>query len=69
MKLEETENLKLQYLNNMQANTSQIYKFQMSETELAEKITQMINIFEKTQNLKANHHSKNGVAIALDILI
>ena len=58
MKLEETEKLKLQYLNNMQANTSQIYKFHVSETELAEKITQMINIFEKNPTFKGKSSFK-----------
>ena len=59
MKLEETENLKLQYLNYIQTITSQINHIHDSDTELAEKITQILNIYRKFRTLKANHHSKN----------
>ena len=52
MKWEETENLKLQYVNNIQSTTSRIKKFHDSHTELAEKITQIINIYEKNPNFK-----------------
>ena len=61
MKLEETENLKLQYVYNIQTTTSQINNINDSDTELSEKITEILNIYEKTQILKANHYSKNGV--------
>ena len=37
MKLEETENLKLQYVNNIQTTTSQINNINDSDTELSEK--------------------------------
>ena len=41
MKLEETENLKSQYVNNINTTTSQMNNFHDSDTELAEKITQI----------------------------
>ena len=44
MKLEETENIKLQFVNNIQTTTSQINHIHDSDTELAEKITQILNI-------------------------
>ena len=67
MKLEETENLKLQYVNRIETNTTNINNIQESDTDLVEKITEILNIFVKnTQNLKANHLSKNGVIIADD---
>ena len=65
MKLEETEKFKLQYVNNIQATTSQTNFIHVSDTELAEKITQISNI--KIQFLKVNHHSKNDVIIAADM--
>ena len=37
MKLEETENLKLQYVNNIQSTNSQINNINNSDTELPEK--------------------------------
>ena len=64
MKLEETENLKLQYVNRIEPNTTNINNIQESDTDLVEKITEILNIYEKT--LKANHLSKNGVIIADD---
>ena len=69
MKLNETDNLKLQYVNNIQCTTSQMNNNYDSDTELAEKITQILTIYEKTQTLKANHHSKNGIIIAVDMNI
>ena len=66
MILEETENLKLQYVNNIQTTTSQINNINDSDTELSENITEILNIFEENPNLKVNHHSKNGVIIADD---
>ena len=44
MKLEETENLKLQYLNNIHTTTSQISIIHDSDTEVAEKIIKVLNI-------------------------
>ena len=52
MKLEETEKFKLQYINNIQTTTSRINNFHDSRTELAEKITQILNIYEKNPNFK-----------------
>ena len=60
MKLEETENLKLQYVNRIETNTTNINNIQESDTDLVEKI------MKNTQTLKANHLSKNGVIIADD---
>ena len=56
MKLEETENLKLQYVNNIQTNTTQMIKIQDSDLIYTRKI----------QILKVNHRSKNDVTIAKD---
>ena len=39
MKLDETENLKLKFVSNMQTTTSHIINIQDLSTELAEKIT------------------------------
>ena len=66
MKLEKTENLKLQYVNNIQTTTTQINNIHNSDTDLSEKITKILNIYEKNPNFKVNHHSKNGVTIAED---
>ena len=46
MKLEETENLKIQYVNNIQTITSQINNFNDSNTDLSKKITEILNIYE-----------------------
>ena len=47
IKLIETENLNLNYVNNIQTTTSQINNLHDSNTELAEKITQILNIYGK----------------------
>ena len=66
-KLEETENLKLQYVNRIETNTTSINNIQESDTDLVEKKSLKYSIFTKnTQTLKANHLSKNGVIIADD---
>ena len=52
IKLEETENLKLQYVNNIQTTTSQINNVHDFDTELSEKITEILNIYEKNPNFK-----------------
>ena len=53
MKLEETENLKLQYVNNIQTTTTtQINIIHNSDTDLFEKITEILNIYEKNPNFK-----------------
>ena len=64
MKLKETENLKLQYVNRIETNTTHVNNIQESDTDLIEKITEILNIYERHPNLKANHLSKNGVIIA-----
>ena len=52
MKLEETENLKLQYVNRIETNTTHINNIHNSDVELTEKITEILNIYEKTPNFK-----------------
>ena len=52
MKLEETENLKLQYVNRIETNTTSINNIQESDTDLVEKITEILNIYEKHPNFK-----------------
>ena len=52
MKLEETENLKLQYVNRIETNTTNINNIQESDTDLDEKITEILNIYEKHPNFK-----------------
>ena len=52
MKLEETENLKLQYVNNIQTNTSPINNINESDTDISEKITNILNIYEQKPNFK-----------------
>ena len=52
MKLEETENLKLQYVNNIQTATSQINNINDSDTDLFQKITEILNIYEKNPKFK-----------------
>ena len=52
MQLEETINLKLQYVKNIQTTTSQINKINDSDTVLSEIITETSNIYEKNPNFK-----------------
>ena len=52
MKLEETENLKSQYVNRIETNTTNINNIQDSDTDLVEKITEILNIYEKHPNFK-----------------
>ena len=66
MKLEETENLKLQYVNRIETNTTNINNIQESDTDLVEKITEKLNIYEKHPNFKCKPFFKNGVIIADD---
>ena len=66
MKLEETENLKLQYVNRIETNTTYIKNIQESDTDLVEKITEILNIYEKHPNFKGKPSLKNGVIIADD---
>ena len=67
IKTEETENLKLQYFNNIQTTTSQINHEKDSDTDLSKKITEFLIYTRKTQILKANHQLKNGTIIAKDM--
>ena len=52
MKLEETENLKLHYVKKNPENNSTITIIQDSDNELAEKVTQILNICERNPNFK-----------------
>ena len=58
MKLEETENLKLQYVDRIETNTTHINKIQESDTDLIEKITEILNIYEKHPNFKGKSSFK-----------
>ena len=60
MVLEETELLKLQYMNDVQTAASHISNIQDSDKELAEKVTQFLNISKKIRISKANYHSRKG---------
>ena len=67
MKLEETENLKLQYVNYIQATDTQIKNIHNSDIDLSNKITKILNKYEKKNIiLKVNYPSKNGVTIVED---
>ena len=66
MKLEKTENLKLQYVNRIETNTTHIINIQDSDVDLlgtgnltqqdteknTEKNTEILNIYEKNPNFK-----------------
>ena len=52
MKLEATENLKLQYVNRIETNTTHINNRQESDIDLIEKITEILNIYERNPNFK-----------------
>ena len=67
MKLEETENLKVRYVGNIQTKTSQLSSIKDSDNELPEKITQILNIYEKIQTSKVNRLLKNGRSIVVDM--
>ena len=67
MYVEETENLKLKYVNNIQTTTSQFNSFHDSDNELAEKLTQMLNIYENNPNFSVKLHSKNGLTFVVDM--
>ena len=66
MKLEETENLKLQYVNRIETTPLILIIYRNQRQTSLKKITEILNIYERTQTLKANHLSKNGVIIADD---
>ena len=50
MKLE--ENLKLQYINRIETNTTHLNNIHDSDVDLTEKITEILNIHEKNPNFK-----------------
>ena len=52
MKLEETENLKLQYVNHIETNTTHTNNIQESDIDISAKITEILNIYEKNPNYK-----------------
>ena len=52
MKLEETENLKLQYVNRIELKTIHINIIHDSDEDLTEKITEILNKYEKNPNFK-----------------
>ena len=52
MKLKETKNLKLQYVNNSRSTTTQINQIHNSDVDLSEKITEILNIYVKNPNFK-----------------
>ena len=66
MKLEETESFTLQYVNRIQTNTTHINNIHDSDIDLSEKITEVLNIYEKNPNFKGRHLSRNGVIFAED---
>ena len=47
MKLEKTESLKVQSVNNIQTTTTQINNIHISDIDLSEKITEILSIYEK----------------------
>ena len=51
-KLEETKNLKLQYVDRIETNTTHINSIHDSDVDLTEKITEILNIYEKHPNFK-----------------
>ena len=48
----ETENLKLQYVNRIETNTTHINNIQGPDIDLIEKITEILNIYEKNPNFE-----------------
>ena len=66
MKLEKTENLILQNVNNIQTNTSHIKNINDFDTDLSEKITETLNNYEKNPNFKGKPSFKNSVTIVDD---
>ena len=58
MKLEQTANLKLQYVNCIETNTTHINNIQESDRDLSEKVTEILNIYEKNPNCKGKRSFK-----------
>ena len=59
MKLVETENLKLQYVNRNQTNTTQINNIHDSDVDLTKKFTEILNIYVKIPIFKGKPSFKN----------
>ena len=59
MKLEETENVKLQYVNHIETKTTHINNIQELDVDLSEKITEILNIYERNPNWKGKPSFKN----------
>ena len=53
MKLEETENLILHYVNRIETNTTHINNIHDSDIDITEKLTEILNIYEKNSTFKA----------------
>ena len=66
MKLEETENPKLQYVNRIETNTTHINNIQDSDLDLTGELSEILNKYEQNPKFKGKHLSKNGVIIADD---
>ena len=58
MKPKEKENLKLPYIKNIQTTTTQINNIHNSDTDLSEKITKILNIYQKNPNFKGKSSFK-----------
>ena len=52
MKFEKKENLRLQFVDRIEINTTHINNIQDSDVDLTEKITEISNIYEKNPNFK-----------------
>ena len=52
MKLEETENLKLQYVYRIETKTTHLNNIQGSDVDLTEKITEILKIYEKNPDFQ-----------------
>ena len=59
MKLEETEKLKLQYVNRIETNTTQVNNKHNLDVDLTEKITEILNTYNKNPNFKGKPSFKN----------
>ena len=53
----------IQYVNNIQTTTSQINKIHDSDTELFEKITKILNNYEKNPNFKGKPSFKKWCSL------
>ena len=64
MKLEETKKIKSQYVNRFETKTTHNNNIQESDIDLSEKITEILNIYERKTNYEGKPTFKNGVYIA-----